>query len=318
MWSLPDIKSLNNRAAANANSLKRQARSKCEYWNCKCQQPILDCGYVFGRICYAMFDCIKPFPLKRADSNGKFLSLTYAAPRKTKVGFVTCFGLFFFVGSIHAQPLNVAVSSGQFTTYVEAQGVDAQTGALTPPISRTTTSSSPVSDEIDLPYPEYFPDATNHAIANAGLLVVYAQAGWGGADASATSRLLLSTLSDQTQTIGIQLSRGGLSFDGVGSVSLLDLTSNTELWNYSWDYYGPVNFLWDPGSGGSSANFNVDTDFLASDQYELTMIAESQAGDDAGIAQIQLTGLEVVPEPSTTLFLAMCGASLMIFRRQQR
>jgi hypothetical protein len=39
MWSLPDINSLNARAAAGAESLKRQARSKrkrkCEYWKCE-------------------------------------------------------------------------------------------------------------------------------------------------------------------------------------------------------------------------------------------------------------------------------------------
>jgi hypothetical protein len=39
MWSLPDIKSLNARAASGAKSLKRQARSKrkrkCEYWKCE-------------------------------------------------------------------------------------------------------------------------------------------------------------------------------------------------------------------------------------------------------------------------------------------
>jgi hypothetical protein len=266
---------------------------------------------------HAMLTCIKPFPLKRADSNGKFLSLTYAAPRKTKVGFVTCFGLFFFVGSIHAQPLSVQVSGAQFTTYVEAHGVVAAQPPVYSDVSRTTILASPISDEIAQPYQEYFPTATNYAIAQAGLLVVYAQAGWGGANAEATSQLWFSPLSDQTQTIGIQLSRGGLSFDGTGSISLLDLTSNTELWNYSWDYYGPVNFVWDPDSG-FSASLNVDTDFLASDQYELTMIAESQAGDDDGSAQIQLTGLNAVPEPSTTLFLAGCGISLMIFRRQRR
>jgi hypothetical protein len=39
MWSLPDIKFLNDRAAANAASLKREAKRKrkpkCEHWNCK-------------------------------------------------------------------------------------------------------------------------------------------------------------------------------------------------------------------------------------------------------------------------------------------
>jgi hypothetical protein len=252
----------------------------------------------------------------RSLSKTEFVSPFRTTFLNTMVRCVACFGSILFVGSIYAQSLIVAVSSGQFTTYVEAVGSPSITY---PEISRTTTSASPISDEIDQPYPEYFPNATNHAIASAVLFVASVQTGWGSANASATSQLWFSPLSDQTQTIGIHISCGGLSVSDGGSVGLLDLTSNTELWNYSWDNLDvPANFPWDSGEPFTTANFNVDTDFLASHQYELTMITASQAGSDDESAQIQLTGLEVVPEPSTTLFLAMCGASFIISRRHRR
>jgi hypothetical protein len=253
----------------------------------------------------------------RSASKTEFASPFRTTFLKTMVRCGACFGLLLFVGSIHAQSLIVAVSSAQFTTYVEAEGYPV---AAYPPISRTTTASSPVYDEIDLPCPEYFPNVTNHALANAGLLVVSAQTGWGVANASATSQLLFSPLSDQTQTVGININfEAGLPYTD-GSISLLDLTSNSELWNYSWNgpFSAPVNFSWDPSFGIGLANINVDTDFLASHQYELTMMTGSNAGDDSENVQILLTGLVAVPEPSTALFLAMCGASFIISRHQRR
>jgi hypothetical protein len=246
------------------------------------------------------------------------LKTEFASPFRTTllntmVRWGACFGLLLFVGSLYAQSLIVAVSSGQFTTYVEASD---GSGTIE---SRTTPSASPISDEIDLPIPWAGPTATNHAIANAVLFAASVQTGWGSAEAGATSQLLFSPLVDQIQTVGIHISCGGLSVSDGGSVSLLDLTSNTEFWNYSWGiaYSPPANFPWDSGPY-STANFNVNTDFLASDQYELTMMTASQAGSDDESAQIQLTGLVAVPEPSTTLFLAMCGASFVISRRQRR
>jgi hypothetical protein len=78
------------------------------------------------------------------------------------------------------------------------------------------------------------------------------------------------------------------------------------------------NIPWD--SDGSTANFNLATDFRASDQYELTMIVCSNAGDDDESVQIRLTGLQEtglqeIPEPSTGLLLAMSVAALAIYRR---
>ena len=258
--------------------------------------------------------------LTRAPSKTKFLSLILTTPHKTMVRCVACFSSLLFVGSIYAQPLNVVVSGAQYTTYVEASGYPYTTY---PSISRTTTSSSPISDEIDLPYDKFPPNTTgniNHAITVASLFEVSAQTGWGMANASATSQLWFSPLVDQTQTVGIIIHNNTFGPWTEGSISLLDLTSNSELWNYGWSFgfnQRSGNVPWDPGSEYTVANFNLDTDFLASHQYELTMETGSQAGDDMESAQIQLTGLQVVPEPSTTLLLAACGAALVISRRRR-
>ena len=231
-----------------------------------------------------------------------------------------------FAGSIDAQPLYVTVSSAQYMTYVEGfqETNNDGTGYA---VSRTTTSPVPISDELDttvmLPFGQ---TGTNHAIANAGLFGVSDQTGWGFANAEAVSQIWFSPMADQTQTLNIYISAEGrgepYAFTS-GQISLLDLTANHEVWNYSWDEGGsafvPVqvppgdNIPWEPFSG--TVNFTVDTDFLASHQFELTMIVCSNAGDDSETAQIQLTGLQAVPEPSPAFLLTLCGAALAIRRR---
>jgi hypothetical protein len=210
---------------------------------------------------------------------------------------LTCLMPTLFTSQVRAQSLSVSAYSAQYTTYVEASGYDATTGPI-PAVSRNNVSAAPISDELS--FPVSWVPTTNYAIANAGLLSSYTHAGWGIANASATSQLWFSPLSDQTQTIGIHISCSGLSVGDGGSVSLLDLTSNTEFWNYNWgiDFQPPANFPWDSSEAYGTANFDVETDFLASDQYEVTITTISNAGDDNASAQIQLTGLQVVPEPA--------------------
>ena len=266
------------------------------------------------------------FSPARTPSKSKILFQTLATRRWWIARNTVCFLSFVVIGSLHSQPLSVAVSGTQYTTYVEAQGQPTTTYS---PISRTTISSSPISDEIDVPIdPGTFGGPTiTHALADTGLFVVSDQTGWGFANASATSQLWFSPLVDQTQTIGIQINAVGATqpqeFTG-GQVSLLDLTSDSELWNYNWSVevgpnVGSGNVPWDPADP-STANFSLDTDFLASDQYELTMQTYSNAGDDTESVQIQLSGLQAVPEPSSIclILLFLAGLPAVRCRPQQR
>ena len=211
-------------------------------------------------------------------------------------------------------------------TYVEAEG---SPNTTYPAISRTTTSLFPISDEIDQPLLAGFgAPGTNLAIASAGLFEVSDQTGYGMANAEAVSQIWFSPLVGRTQTLNIQIyaeGDGNISWTA-GQISLLDLTANSELWNYSWNGIGspPVPVGVPPGNNvpwnlqyPTEANFNSDTDFLASDQYELTMIACFNAANDFPTAQIQLTGLQVVPEPSTVLLLALCGNTLVVLRQRK-
>jgi hypothetical protein len=224
-----------------------------------------------------------------------------------------------FISELSAQSLGIAIYDAQYTTYVYAGGHD-----LTP-ISRTTVAPYPISDQVDLLSDPYVPPAgvNSHAIANAGLFSVSEQTYHTTADAEAVSQIWFSPLADQTQTLNIQIG-AGLPFDE-GQIILLDLTSNSELWDYSWYAYGPVdvpvvvlagnNIPWDNYLG--SANFNVVTDFFSSHQYELTMAAASDARDDGESVNIRLSGLEVVPEPSSAILLALCGFAVAFCRRSK-
>jgi hypothetical protein len=242
---------------------------------------------------------IRSFPPTLANRNGR------------AVRDVACLLSFLFACHVCAQPLHVAVSNAQYTTYVEAQG-DPITDY--PQTSRTTLSLTPISDE--LAFPIEFASVTNHAIASAGLFEVSAQAGWGKANATATSQLWFSPVTDQTGSIGIQIDaplRHGFNW---GEISLLDITADSQLWDYHWDQSqaDSGNIPWDPAYGYfGMVNFTTSTDFLASDEYELTLTVSANAGDDTANAQIEVT----VPEPSTTLLLGVFGAALAILHRRK-
>lgn len=264
-----------------------------------------------------------PFTFTRTSLKIKFFALAHATRRHWIVQASAGFILFLSIGNLYAQPLYVAVSSAQYTTYVEGQGAPTTTY---PPVSRTTVSAFPISDEMAFPLEEGFgAGGTNYAIANAGLFGVSDRTGWGFANASATSQLWFSPAADRIQTIGIQIYAVGagqpLMFTG-GQISLLDLTASFEVWNYNWSVdvgpnAGPGNVPWDP-SDQSMANFSLDTGFTASHQYELTMMVNSNAGDDTEIVQIQLTGLQAVPEPSSVGLILSLLPGLVAARRNVR
>lgn len=220
------------------------------------------------------------------------------------------------LGASAQPPLDVAVSQSQFATFTSVT-TDPE---LTPgdpmsvtniTVSRTTTSLSPIADEIDqtIPANSYSPGAgtVTSAIANAGDFAVSDSTGWGFANASATTRLWFSPVADQTTSIGVQISVFNLNYTA-GSATLLDLTANSVLWNYSWS----------GRSGGvpeGGIDYNPVTSFFASDQYELTLNTSSDAGDDIENAQILLTGLAATPEPSSISLLLAALLGIPVLRR---
>jgi hypothetical protein len=262
-------------------------------------------------------------------STTQFLSLVHVIRHRWIVLTTAGFILFLLIGNLYAQPIYVTASSAQYLTYVR---VDQPTG--TGPdniVTRTTTSPNPISDEIDLPVLVVFGQgAITHAIANAGLFNVSDQTGWGFAQAEAVSQLWFSPLADQTQTLTIQILADGRMGDPAytsGQISLFDLTANSEVWGYNWDYAGSIYFPVPVSSGGSipgdflssgTADFSLDTDFLASHQYELTLLVGSAAGDDSEMVQIQLAGLQLVPEPSGVCLLVLAVLGLSTARHKIR
>jgi hypothetical protein len=263
------------------------------------------------------------FSQSSTPSKTKLLPFIHAIRRRRIVRAAAGFIPLFLIGNLHAQPLSVAVFSAQYTTYVEAEGTPT---SIYPPVSRTTVSAFPISDQIAMPLTEGFgAGGTNYAVASTSPFGVSDRTGWGFANASATSQLWFSPAADRTQTIGIQIYAIGASqpcmFTG-GQISLLDLTTSSEVWNYNWSVNvspnaGLGNVPWDL-SDQSMANFNVDTGFLSSHQYELTMTVNSSAGDDTEIAQVQLIGLQAIPEPSSVRLLLLAAPGLFAARRSIR
>jgi hypothetical protein len=141
------------------------------------------------------------------------------------------------------------------------------------------------------------------------------------ASAIATNQIQFSPLMDATQTVGLRFFGWNEWYYSAGSVRLFDATAGVELWNYGWEGQDRRNVPWIDPVGGTdwraAAALNPETDFLASHQYELTMYTVTGANHDDQRILIQLTGLEVIPEPSTTLLLAVCGAALVILRRRK-
>ena len=182
-------------------------------------------------------------------------------------------------GAFAQPPLYVAISQSQFTTFTS---VSIAGGPISIPptpgitVSRTNTSTSPISDEIDQTIPIYQTGAAGgvtHAIANTSYFGVSDETGWGFATASASSQIWFSPVADETTSIGVQILAESETeyYYTAGSITLVDLTANTQLWNYTWNGIvgGLDNIPWDNSSGVESANLNLETSFLASDQYEL-------------------------------------------------
>lgn len=199
---------------------------------------------------------------------------------------------------------SINVIETEYTTFVSTK---LRWGPDWPTSSRTTVSSTPISDYVSQPgaYPSVQPLIYSGARANLFDISVFsAPSNWGTAYANAELRF--SPLMDASESLQIHFAGWDHWFWSDTYVSLLDTTSNQELWKYDWgdfiqniDPISPVSVI---------ANFwTIDTIFYATHTYELNMFTQVfPAGDPAQpTTTMQLFGLEpvVVPIPSTILLL---------------
>jgi hypothetical protein len=248
---------------------------------------------------------------------------------KHTTSFIAAFrGLAFLTFTLaatgYSAPINVLGT--QFTTAVSMTSIFNGTN-----FSRTQTSTVPFSDSL------YYFDGGTVANANAGLLGISAQTSAyptipdfiDYASAFTESALWFSPLTSQTTTINIQIEAGPHFPFTSGNVSLFNVTSSNEVWNYGWgswsNIYGvpaginngtPVpwdDLLMDP----RTATLMLVTTLNASDTYELIIRTGSQAATDSENESIQLSGLEPVPEPSTFVIIGLGSLALAIGSRRR-
>ena len=209
-------------------------------------------------------------------------------------------------------PLPINILNTRYTTTVFNQEWIPPQGSNTNILTRTQVLTVPISDSINNPVTGQLSSQ-----ANADLFVIYvntpSQAGldpnFAHSQASATSEIWFSPLTSQTTTLNIQFAGGDhWLFGADGSISMLDVTSGNEVWNYGLPNPGSGSVPdWAPWSytGGlttaGSGTLELDTDFNVDDIYELTISTDAFAQNDPNSPWIslQLSGFEPVPEPST-------------------
>jgi len=232
-----------------------------------------------------------------------------------------------------APPLEVSVLNSQYTTYVFVQtngfnaNVDSSSSGnfeiWSPGNSRMMGSPVSISDSLYL-------DGTGilAAEANADMFGVSAftdmhQAffqGWPGHNSTAGAESVISflPLTGGTATTDLEFTADYDWSYSAGSVSLFDVTSNQTLWNYGW-YLSSASLPWTGYPGGpASAILSVETDFNAADTYSLTIYTQTYADQDNEQTSIQLSGFEIVPEPSAFALIGLGTAAALILRRRCR
>jgi len=135
------------------------------------------------------------------------------------------------------------------------------------------------------------------------------------AQAYAQSEYIFSPLINGTANIGIDIHR---AFDYVftnGFIILSDITLNQELWNYHWsqeatgvsDAAGNIPWVNNGLPYGPDADFLVDTYITSDHTYILSMLAGMSSNHDIEVADIKVSGLNIVsvPEPSTIFLVGL-------------
>lgn len=231
--------------------------------------------------------------------------------------------------SAQAAPLEITVLNANYTASVGwsciTDSVTASSG------SSSIVSASPASDmyinqNSDLPMYN-----VKWAEADASLFEIFGYTSTSGGvegfgqstTSSATARtdIFFSPLSSQTTSIDLDFLGANEWYYSDGYVSLVDVTANQTLWNYGWALMGQGTVPWTNNYDGVASQFHaavsVDTDFDATHTYELVMNTDTDSNGDTQNVQIQLFGIEAVPEPSACALIGLGVAAWLVIRRRR-
>jgi hypothetical protein len=143
---------------------------------------------------------------------------------------------------------------------------------------------------------------------------------------SVTNELEFSPVQGGTNALSIFFAASGHWFDcSSGNLTLVDLTTATEVWNLGW-FYASDEFFGDPAPEMYPNEINVslpvNTSFISGHFYKLTMHTEVWADNSPRSPQIHLglLGLEpvsVIPEPSSLAIIALGALAGLRLRRSR-
>jgi hypothetical protein len=229
----------------------------------------------------------------------------------------------FASGSFSASAtLPIDILGGQFTTLVSLASYypNFLPGGVLSNDVREVVSSAPVASTIY----NYRSGGGVVAEADASLLEIsaYTSITYDGyvdsSVATVRSEIWFSPLSSQTASLNLEFLGEHMWFYSQGSVSLTDITSGQEIWNYGWAGPSSGTVPWEVSAGLATASLTLNTDFSATDTYYLNMYTETAARGDAEFIQIQMVGLEPIPEPASAAVAALGTVLALVFRHVKR
>ena len=211
----------------------------------------------------------------------------------------------------------VRLNGSHFTTVV-SRGVWGINGLELE--SRTNESSSPIADSL------VSEAAWLNSRAEAGFLRTSSFAAsdypfHDSAAASSTAVLNFSTEATILMRLSIEVTGWGHWYFSLGSITLNDVTSGTTLWNLDWNgFSGTLPWVDDGGAEPrGTAAMTMNTEFLAGHDYQLTLYSwvSSQEPSSPRI-DIEVGGIQVVPEPNVIAMVSLAGFGLMLARSRRR
>ena len=141
------------------------------------------------------------------------------------------------------------------------------------------------------------------------------------ATASAKAVVNFSPSSTDVVPIFIDVIGRGHWYFSLGSISLYDVTAGTMLWNFDWNGTSGTLPWVDHGNvePRGTAAVTMHTALQDAHDYRLTLYSwvNSQEPSSPHI-QIQVRGIQVIPEPSAIALVSLAGLGLMVARSRRQ